>query len=89
MEGAHVWGYQHSKWKKDSRYELFRRRKNKIAKDLHDLPSHGLKVEDPNLPFHTMQKNYGCYAILFMAQPCTQEKPSGEERKPPQITERA
>lgn len=53
MEGAHVWGYQHSKRKKDGRYELFRRRKNKIAKDLHDLPSHGLKVEDPNLPFHT------------------------------------
>jgi phenylalanyl-tRNA synthetase alpha chain len=52
MEGAHVWGYQPSKFRKDSRYELFQRRKKKIAKDLHELPSHGLKVEDPHLPFH-------------------------------------
>jgi phenylalanyl-tRNA synthetase alpha chain len=52
MEGAHVWGYQPSRTRTDSRYELFKRRKNQIAKDLHELPSHGLKVEDPNQPYH-------------------------------------
>ena len=53
MEGARLWGYQPSRTRTDSRYELFKRRKNQIAKDLYELPSHGLKVEDPNLPFHT------------------------------------
>src|SRR5271156_3346761 len=52
MEGAHTWGYKPSKTKQDSRYELFKRRKNEIARDLYDLPSHGLKVQDLNLPFH-------------------------------------
>jgi len=52
MEGAHIWGYKPSKTKQDSRYELFKRRKNEIAGDLYDLPSHGLKVQDLNLPFH-------------------------------------
>jgi phenylalanyl-tRNA synthetase alpha chain len=52
MEGARTWGYKPSKTKQDSRYELFKRRKNEIARDLYDLPSHGLKVQDLNLPFH-------------------------------------
>jgi phenylalanyl-tRNA synthetase alpha chain len=52
MEAAHIWGYERSKWKNESRYDLLVKRKNMIARDLYKLPSHGLQVEDPNPPFH-------------------------------------
>ena len=71
MEGAHVWSYQPSKWKGDSRYELFVRRKNKIAKDFHKLPSHDLKIEEPPLYFHAgnpAQSEHDQEEIRLMAQ---------------------
>ena len=52
MEGAHTWGYQYSRVRQDSRYDLFKRRKNQILDDLRHLPSHDLSVEDPHFPFH-------------------------------------
>ena len=52
MEGAHTWGYHYSRFRQDSRYDLFKRRKNQILDDLRDLPRHDLNVEDPHFPFH-------------------------------------
>ena len=52
MEGARVWGYQRSRDRNNSRYELFKQRKNQIANDLHELSHYNLRVEDPNVAFH-------------------------------------